>query len=93
MNKFDVNADDLLEFALSKLDMDEEELREEYQKNKIDKQVLEYIKKRSKDFTSYCSARSCMDCEVRKFKKDNNFEEMSTGGCILVYEYLFKGGC
>ena len=87
------NSDDLLEFVLNKFNIDEEELREEYKKNKADKQVLEHIKKRSKDFTSYCSARFCMDCEVRKFKKDNNFEEMFTGDCILIYEYLLKGGC
>ena len=97
MDKFNINTDNLLEFALNKLNITKEELREEleeeYKRREIDKQVLEHIEKRSNDFTSYCSNRSCMDCEIRKFKKDNNFATISTGGCILVYEYLFKRGC
>ena len=97
MDKFNINTDNLLEFALNKLNITKEELREEleeeYERREIDKQVLEHIEKRSNDFTSYCSDRSCMDCEIRKFKKDNNFVAISTGGCILVYEYLFKRGC
>ena len=93
MDKFNINTDNLLEFALNKLDITKEELEEEYKRREIDKQVLEHIEKRSNDFTSYCSDRSCMDCEIRKFKKDNNFVAISTGGCILVYEYLFKRGC
>ena len=93
MDKFNINTDNLLEFALNKLDITKEELEEEYKIREIDKQVLEHIEKRSNDFTSYCSDRSCMDCEIRKFKKDNNFVAISTGGCILVYEYLFKRGC
>ena len=97
MDKFNINTDNLLEFALNKLNITKEELREEleeeYKRREIDKQVLEDIEKRSNDFTSYCSNRSCMDCEIRKFKKDNNFVAISTGGCILVYEYLFKRGC
>ena len=93
MDKFNINTDNLLEFALNKLNITKEELEEEYKRREIDKQVLEHIEKRSNDFTNYCSNRSCMDCEIRKFKKDNNFVAISTGGCILVYEYLFKRGC
>ena len=82
---------DLLEFALGKLNIAKEELekelREEYEKNKIDKQVIEYMKKRYNDLESYCSKTECNTCEVYKFKKRNG---IGAGNCILVYEYLFN---
>ena len=82
---------DLLEFALGKLNIAKEELREElreeYEKNKIDKQVVEHMKKRYNDLESYCSKTECNTCDVYKFKKRNG---IGAGNCILVYEYLFK---
>ena len=87
------NDSDLLEFALGKLNIAkeewEEELREEYEKNKIDKQVVEHMKKRYNDLESYCSKTECNTCDVYKFKKRNNMKELGTKNCILVYEYLF----
>ena len=85
---------DLLEFALGKLNIAKEELekelREEYEKNKIDKQVIENISKRYRDFENYCNGKCCDDCDVEKFLKRNNMKEVSAGNCILVYEYLFN---
>ena len=82
---------DLLEFALGKLNIAKEELekelREEYEKNKIDKQVVEHMKKRYNDLESYCSKTECNTCDVYKFKKRNG---IGAGNCILVYEYLFN---
>ena len=82
---------DLLEFALGKLNIAKEELekelREEYEKNKIDKQVVEHMKKRYNDLESNCSKTECNTCEVYKFKKRNG---IGAGNCILVYEYLFN---
>ena len=82
---------DLLEFALGKLNIAkkelEKELREEYEKNKIDKQVVEHMKKRYNDLESHCSKTECNTCDVYKFKKRNG---IGAGNCILVYEYLFN---
>ena len=88
------DTDDLLEFALGKLNMTKEELekelREEYEKNKIDKQVVENISKRYRDFENYCNGKCCDDCDVEKFLKRNNMKEVSAGNCILIYEHLFN---
>ena len=85
---------DLLEFALGKLNIAKEELekelREEYKKNKIDKQVVENISKRYRDFENYCNGKCCDDCDVEKFLKRNNMKEVSAGNCILIYEHLFN---
>ena len=85
---------DLLEFALDKLNIAKEELekelREEYEKNKIDKQVVESISKRYRDFENYCNGKCCDDCDVEKFLKRNNMKEVSAGNCILIYEHLFN---
>ena len=85
------NDSDLLEFALGKLlDMTKEELIEKYKENNIDKQELEDMKKRCKDFGNYCNYRCCDTCDVYKFKKRNNMKELGTRNCMLIYEYLFK---
>ena len=82
---------DLLEFALGKLNIAKEELekelREEYEKNKTEKQIVENISKRYNDLESHCSKTECNTCEVYKFKKRNG---IGAGNCILVYEYLFN---
>ena len=83
------NDSDLLEFALNKLNIAKEELREEYKKNEIKKQELEDIVKRCSNFESYCNGKDCSECDVYKFKKRNNMKELGTKNCILVYEYLF----
>ena len=85
------NDSDLLEFALDKLlYMTKEELIERYKENKIDKQDLEDMIKRSKDFENYCDGRFCNDCIVYKFQKREGLGRLSTKNCMLVYEYLFK---
>lgn len=84
------DTDDLLEFALGKLNMTKEELRREYEKNKIGEQIVEDIEKRCKDFENYCSSRGCGYCDVYKFLKRNNMEDTGTRRCMLIYEYLFE---
>ena len=84
------DTDDLLEFALGKLNMTKEELRREYEKNKIGEQIVEDIERRCEDFESYCSSRGCGDCDIEKFIKRNNMKEVSAGNCILIYEHLFN---
>ena len=84
------DTDDLLEFALDKLNMTKEELRREHKKSKTEKQIVENISKRYIDFENYCNGRCCDDCDVEKFLKRNNMKEVSAGNCILIYEYLFE---
>ena len=84
------DTDDLLEFALGKLNMTKEELRREYKKNKISEQIVEDVIKRCEDFESYCSSRGCGDCDIEKFIKRNNMKDTGTRCCMLIYEHLFN---
>ena len=84
------DTDDLLEFALGKLNMTKEELRREYEGSKTEKQIVEDVIKRCEDFESYCSSRGCGDCDIEKFIKRNNMKDTGTRCCMLIYEHLFK---
>ena len=84
------DTDDLLEFALGKLNMTKEELRREYKKSKTEKQIVEDVIKRCEDFESYCSSRGCGDCDIEKFIKRNNMKDTGTRRCMLIYEYLYE---
>ena len=84
------DTDDLLEFALSKLNMTKEELRREHKKNKISEQDLESIKKCCDNFEDYCNSRGCNTCDIYKFKERNNIKGLGTKSCMLIYEYLFE---
>ena len=84
------DTDDLLEFALGKLNMTKEELRREYENSKTEKQIVEDVIKRCEDFESYCSSRGCGDCDIEKFIKRNNMKDTGTRRCMLIYEYLFE---
>ena len=84
------DTDDLLKFALGKLNMTKEELRREHKKNKINEQELEDIKKCFDNFESYCNSRGCGGCEIYEFKRRNNMNRLGTKGCILIYEYLYE---
>ena len=84
------DTDDLLEFALDKLNMTKEELRREHKKSKTEKQIVEDVIKRCEDFESYCSSRGCGDCDIEKFIKRNNMKDTGTRRCMLIYEYLFE---
>ena len=59
-------------------------------KFEMEKQIVEDIEKRCKDFENYCSSRGCGDCDIEKFIKRNNMNDRGVRGCMLVYEYLFK---
>ena len=89
MDEFRVGDSELLKFALSKFNITKEELETEYKERRVE---LEDIRKHCNDFKSYCNNTSCSDCEIYKFKKDNNLRELSASGCILLYDYLFKKG-
>ena len=84
------DTDDLLEFALGKLNMTKEELRREHKKSKTEKQIVEDVRKRCEDFENYCSSRGCGDCDIEKFIKRNNMKDTGTRRCMLIYEYLFE---
>ena len=84
------DTDDLLEFALGKLNMTKEELRREHKKSKTEKQIVEDVIKRCEDFESYCSSRGCGDCDIEKFIKRNNMKDTGTRRCMLIYGYLFE---
>ena len=84
------DTDDLLEFALGKLNMTKEELRREYENSKTEKQIVEDVIKRCEDFESYCSSRGCGDCDIEKFIKRNNMKDTGTRRCMLIYEHLFE---
>ena len=84
------DTDDLLEFALGKLNMTKEELRREYEGSKTEKQIVEDVIKRCEDFESYCSSRGCGDCDIEKFIKRNNMKDTGTRRCMLIYEHLFE---
>ena len=86
------DTDDLLEFALSKLNMTKEELRREHKKNKINKQELEDIKRCCDNFGRYCNRNCCNTCAISEFKRQNSLNEFELGrkSCILIYKYLFE---
>ena len=84
------DTDDLLEFALGKLNMTKDELRREHKKSKTEKQIVEDVIKRCEDFENYCSSRGCSDCDIEKFIKRNNMKDTGTRCCMLIYEYLFE---
>ena len=84
------DTDDLLEFALDKLNMTKEGLRREHKKSKTEKQIVEDVIKRCEDFENYCSSRGCGDCDIEKFIKRNNMKDIGTRRCMLIYEYLFE---
>ena len=84
----DVDADDLLEFALGELNITKDELEKKYKRSRIDKQELEDMVRRCSDFKSYCNGKKCSECDVRKFKDRNGLDQL-TIDCLLVYEFLF----
>ena len=84
------DTDDLLEFALNKLNTTKDELRREYKNSKTEKQIVEDVIKRCEDFESYCSSRGCGDCDIEKFIKRNNMKDTGTRRCMLIYEHLFS---
>ena len=86
------DTDDLLEFALSKLNMTKEELRREHKKNKINEQELEDIKRCCDNFGRYCNRNCCNTCAISEFKRQNSLNEFELGreSCILIYKYLFE---
>ena len=51
-------------------------------KFEMEKQIVEDIEKRCKDFENYCNGRCCDDCDVDKFIKRNNMNDRGVRGCM-----------
>ena len=85
-------VDDLLEYALEKLGMTKEELKNEMNRNKEDEEKAKEMVKLNKDTQAYCDSfeRVCQGCKVKEFKdKYSRFGRMI---CNDVYKYLKEKG-
>ena len=84
-------VDDLLEYALEKLEMTKEELENEMINSQQDTQDTQDAKELailSNNFDAYCKSFGalCNGCEVRKFK--NKYRRIGKMNCCLVFKYL-----
>ena len=87
-----VNEGTLLEYALEKLGMSKEELKDEMNRNKEDIEKAKEMVKLNKDTQAYCDSfeRVCQGCKVKEFKdKYSRFGKMI---CTDVYKYLKEKG-
>ena len=89
-------VDDLLEYALEKLGMTKEELKDEMNRDKED---IAFVKKCIKDkdeIREYCQKfnSACNGCEIKKFKNKykDKFKYQSDIICDNVYRYLKEKG-
>ena len=85
-------VDDLLEYALEKLGMSKEELKDEMNRNKEDIEKAKEMVKLNKDTQAYCDSfeRVCQGCKVKEFKdKYSRFGKMI---CTDVFKYLKEKG-
>ena len=85
-------VDDLLEYALEKLGMTKEELKDEMNKDKENIEKAKEMVRLNKDTQAYCDSftNGCEGCEVKKFKdKYSRFGEMR---CDDIFRYLKEKG-
>ena len=85
-------VDDLLEYALEKLGMTKEELKNEMNRDKENIEKAKEMVKLNKDTQAYCDSfeRVCQGCKVKEFKdKYNKFGRMI---CSDVFKYLKEKG-
>ena len=85
-------VDDLLEYALEKLGMSKEELKDEMNRNKEDIKFIEKCIKDKSEIREYCKKFpfNCTGCGIKKFKdKYSRFGRMI---CSDVYGYLKEKG-
>ena len=85
-------VDDLLEYALEKLGMTEEELKDEMNEDKKDIKFIEKCIKDNEKRKEYCKKfdSDCNGCEVRRFK--DKYEKYGYIPCDDVYKYLKEKG-
>ena len=87
-------VDDLLEYALEKLGMSKEELKDEMNKNKEDIKFIEKCIKDKSEIREYCKKFpfNCTGCGIKKFKdkyKDKYYGDME---CVDLFRYLKEKG-
>ena len=89
-------VDDLLEYALEKLGMTENELRDEMNKDEEDLAFIKKCIKNKDEINEYCKKfnSACNGCEVKRFKDKykDKFKYQSDIICDDVYKYLKEKG-
>ena len=85
-------VDDLLEYALEKLGITEEELKNEMNRDKEDAKEAKEIVRLTYETDTYCDSFNgkCQECKVQDFRdKYHKFGQMS---CYGVFKYLKEKG-
>ena len=87
-------VDDLLEYALEKLEMSKEELKDEMDRDKEDIMFIEKCIKDKSEIRGYCKKFpfNCTGCGIKKFKdkyKDKYYGDME---CLDLFRYLKEKG-
>ena len=85
-------VDDLLEYALEKLGITEEELKNEMNRDKEDAKEAKEIVRLTYETDAYCDSFNgkCQECKVQDFRdKYHKFGQMS---CYGVFKYLKEKG-
>ena len=89
-------VDDLLEYALEKLEMTKEELEDEMNRDKKDIVFIEKCINDKNEIREHCRKfnSACNGCEVKKFKDKykNIYKDRSDIPCNDVYRYLKEKG-
>ena len=85
-------VDDLLEYALEKLGMTENELRDEMNRDNEDIAFIKKCIKNKDEINEYCKKfnSACNGCKVGRFK--DKYEEYGCIPCDDVYKYLKEKG-
>ena len=85
-------VDDLLEYALEKLGMSKEELKDEMRIDKEDMAKAIEIVRLNNEVETYCNLfnASCEGCKVREFM--NKYSKVGKMECNDVYRYLKEKG-
>ena len=90
------SVDDLLDYALKKLEMTKEELEDEMNRDKKDIVFIEKCIKDKNEIREHCQKfnSACNGCEVKNFKDKykNIYKDRSDIPCNDVYRYLKKKG-
>ena len=85
-------VNDLLEYALEKLEMTKEELEDEMNRDEKDIAFVKKCMKNKNEIREYCKKfnSACDGCEVGRFK--DKYEEYGHIPCDDVYKYLKEKG-
>ena len=85
-------VDDLLEYALEKLGITKEELKNEMDRDKEDIMFIKKCIKNENEINEYCKKfnSACDYCKVGRFKE--KYEEYGRISCDDVYKYLKEKG-